>query len=147
MPALIGVSLVLVATGPRLSRALQEHRHAEAHKSWPLALAFDATAVYGGYFGAAMGDHHDLPADDLHCRRPPAPERTQERARCPGQRVAGLLFVAVAPVDWSVALLIAFGSIVGGQIGSRVGRRLPPPALRTIIICVGIAAEAKLMMG
>jgi uncharacterized membrane protein YfcA len=61
--------------------------------------------------------------------------------------VAGLLFVAVAPVDWSVALLIAFGSIVGGQIGSRVGRRLPPPALRTIIICVGIAAETKVMMG
>ena len=47
----------------------------------------------------------------------------------------------------TISLLIAFGSIVGGQIGSRVGRRLPPPALRTIIICVGIAAEAKLMMG
>jgi hypothetical protein len=55
VPTLIGVSLILVATGPRLSRALQKHRNLEGHRSWPLALAFYATAVYGGYFGAAMG--------------------------------------------------------------------------------------------
>jgi hypothetical protein len=34
---------------------------------------------------------------------------------------------AVAPVHWDVALLIAAGSIVGGQVGARVGRRLPAP--------------------
>ncbi len=123
IPALIAVALVLVATGPRLSRALQEHRQPEAHKSWPLALAFYATAVYGGYFGAAMGIIMIslltiFIADDI--QRLNALKNVLA-ALING--VAGLLFIAVAPVDWSVALLIAFGSIVGGQIGSRVGRR------------------------
>jgi uncharacterized membrane protein YfcA len=45
-----------------------------------------------------------------------------------------------------VALLIAIGSIAGGQVGSRVGRRLPAPVLRTAIIVVGLAAEARLLL-
>jgi uncharacterized membrane protein YfcA len=43
--------------------------------------------------------------------------------------------------------LIAAGSIVGGQIGARVGRRLPAPALRFAIIAVGLLAEARLLFG
>jgi uncharacterized membrane protein YfcA len=61
--------------------------------------------------------------------------------------VAAILFIAIAPVHWDIALLIAAGSIVGGQIGARVGRRLPAPVLRLAIICVGILAEAKLLLG
>jgi uncharacterized membrane protein YfcA len=60
--------------------------------------------------------------------------------------VAAMLFIAIAPVHWDIALLIAAGSIVGGQVGSRIGRRLPAPALRLAIICVGILAEAKLLL-
>ena len=55
VPVLIGVALVLVATGPRISRLLADHRHAQAHRSGPLAFLFYATAIYGGYFGAGMG--------------------------------------------------------------------------------------------
>ena len=55
VPILIAVALILVAAGPRLSRALAEHRHAESHRSWPLIVLFYSTAIYGGYFGAGMG--------------------------------------------------------------------------------------------
>ena len=61
--------------------------------------------------------------------------------------MAGILFIAIAPVHWDLALLIAAGSIVGGQAGSRIGRRLPAPALRLAIICVGLVAEARLLLG
>jgi uncharacterized membrane protein YfcA len=61
--------------------------------------------------------------------------------------VAGVLFIAVAPVHWDVVLLIATGSTVGGQVGSRVGRRLPATALRLTIIVVGLIAEARLLLG
>ena len=40
--------------------------------------------------------------------------------------VAGLIFVFVADVDWTVVALIAAGSIIGGQLGATVGRRLSP---------------------
>jgi uncharacterized membrane protein YfcA len=147
VPALIFVALVLVAVGPRLATALAHHRHDEAHKSWPLALTVFGTAIYGGYFGAGQGIiliallTIFLP-DDLQ--------------RLNGLKnvlavlingVAALLFAFVAPVHWDVALLIAVGSIVGGQVGARVGRRLPAPLLRLAIICVGIVAEVRLLAG
>ena len=42
--------------------------------------------------------------------------------------VAALTFMLVAwgRIDWPVAGLIAVGALVGGYIGSTVGRRLPP---------------------
>jgi uncharacterized membrane protein YfcA len=147
VPALVGVSLVLVAIGPRLSRALAGRRHPEAHKSWPMAAAFYATAVYGGYFGAAMGI---IMISLLTLFLPDDIQRLNGLKNVLAaiiNGVAGLMFIAVAPVDLRVALLIAIGSTAGGQLGSGVGRRLPPAALRSAIICVGVAAEAKLMLG
>jgi len=54
--------------------------------------------------------------------------------------IAALIFIAVADVDWAVAGLIALGSVVGGQIGATVGRRLPPTLLRVVIALVGVVA-------
>ena len=54
--------------------------------------------------------------------------------------LAGLVFLVVAEVDWVVAGLIAVGSVVGAQLGSGVGRRLPDPALRAVIVVVGVVA-------
>ena len=146
VPVLIAVALVLVAAGPRLSRALASHRHAESHRSWPLALLFYATAIYGGYFGAGMGIIMIalltiFVADDIQRLNG---LKNVLAALING--VAGILFILVAPVHWDIALLIAGGSIVGGQVGARVGRRLPAPALRLAIIAVGILAEAKLLL-
>jgi uncharacterized membrane protein YfcA len=147
VPILIAVALLLVAAGPRLSRALAEQRHADSHRSWPLAALFYATAIYGGYFGAGMGIIMIalltiFVADDLQRLNG---LKNVLAALING--VAGILFIAVAPVHWDLALLIATGSIVGGQVGARVGRRLPAPALRLAIICVGVVAEARLLLG
>jgi uncharacterized membrane protein YfcA len=58
---------------------------------------------------------------------------------------AALVFVAATHIDWGAAGLIACGSILGGQIGARIGRKLPPWGLRVLIICVGAVALAKLL--
>jgi uncharacterized membrane protein YfcA len=52
----------------------------------------------------------------------------------------------VADVDWAVAGLIALGSVVGGQLGAGVGRRLPPALLRAVIAVVGLTALVALMV-
>jgi uncharacterized membrane protein YfcA len=54
--------------------------------------------------------------------------------------VAGLLFAVVADVDWTIVLLIGVGSVIGGQLGATVGRRLPAPVLRAVIVVVGVVA-------
>jgi uncharacterized membrane protein YfcA len=42
-------------------------------------------------------------------------------------------------------VLIAAGSILGGVLGARGGRRLPPQALRALIVVVGIVAIVRLL--
>ena len=61
--------------------------------------------------------------------------------------VAGIVFVFAAHVDWAVVALIAAGSIVGGYLGARYGRRLSQPRLRALIVVVGLAAIARLLIG
>lgn len=147
VPILIAVALILVAAGPRLSKALARHRHAEAHRSWPMAVLFFCTAVYGGYFGAGMGI---IMIALLTIFVPDDIQRLNGLKNVLAaiiNGIAAILFVAVAPVHADLALLIAAGSIIGGQVGSKVGRRLPARALRAAIICVGLVAEAKLLLG
>jgi uncharacterized protein len=68
--------------------------------------------------------------------------------------IAAVIFVVLpltpwatpsARVYWPAALTIAFGSILGAQIGGRVGRRLPPILYRVVIVCVGVAAIISLL--
>jgi uncharacterized membrane protein YfcA len=104
------------------------------------------TGVYGGYFGAAQGiillalTGIALP-DDL------------QRLNAMKNVLAGLVngvaavvFIFFATVAWLPALLIAVGSAAGGQIGARVGRRLSPTVLRAVIVVVGLAAIAQLVL-
>lgn len=59
--------------------------------------------------------------------------------------VAGILFVFVAHIAWLPAALIAAGSLLAGMLGARYGRRLPPQALRALILIVGIVAIVRLV--
>ena len=56
-----------------------------------------------------------------------------------------MLFVIVTHIAWEAAGLIAAGSVVGGQVGGVLGRRIPAPFLRVLIIVVGMTAAAVLL--
>jgi uncharacterized membrane protein YfcA len=101
--------------------------------------------VYGGYFGAAqgillLGILGVALAQDLH--------RTNALKNVLAgltNGVAGVYFVFAAHVEWAPAAIIAVSSIIGAQLGARYGRRLPPPALRAIIVVVGLSAIVRLV--
>ena len=59
--------------------------------------------------------------------------------------VAAVVFVAVARPNWTIVALLVAGSTLGGVIGARVGRRLSPLLLRTLIVVVGLVAIVKLL--
>ena len=63
--------------------------------------------------------------------------------------MAALTFLLLAPqrIDWAVVALISAGSITGGLIGAIAGRRLPPAALRGVIVAVGLIAVVRLIPG
>jgi uncharacterized protein len=153
VPVLIGVAVVMVIIQPRLA-AWVAARHGTA------AAAPDATeaiggpvlwvlvflaGIYGGYFGAAQGV---LLIGMLGI----ALGDTLQRINAVKNVLAGLVnglaaivFIIATHVDWGVAGLIAAGSIIGGQLGARIGRRLAPWGLRLLIVCVGVAALVKLL--
>jgi uncharacterized protein len=144
VPVLILLGVVLVVAGPRISAAVAR-RHAEtgglpengAAWVWP---AVAATGVYGGYFGAAQGV---LLMAVMGIGIPETLQRLNAVKNVLAalvNGVSGLLFVFVAHVDWQVVLLIAAGSVIGGQIGAGVGRRLPDVLLRGAIVLVGLTA-------
>jgi uncharacterized protein len=108
------------------------------------ALVFCA-GVYGGYFGAAQGV---LLIGMLGIAFTDSLQRINAVKNVLAglvNGVAAVVFIALTHIDWGVAGLIAAGSILGGQLGARVGRRLPPWGLRLLIVCVGVAALVKLL--
>ena len=147
VPALIALALVLVVVGPRLSKAVAARREEGARPDGgpALWLGIVGTGVYGGYFGAAQGVL-------LTAILGIGLDEDLQRINALKNVLAGLvnavaaaLFIFVADVAWEPALLIAAGSIVGGQLGAKVGRRLAPGTLRAVIIVVGLAAIAQLL--
>jgi uncharacterized membrane protein YfcA len=147
VPVLIGLALLLVVFGKRVTDWLARHgREAKDRVTLPLWLTAFGTGVYGGYFGAAqgvllMGFLGLFLAESL--QRQNALKNVLAGIT---NLVAAIFFVAVTHIDWVAAGLIAGGSIIGGVIGARVGRRLSPTALRAVIVVVGIAAIVKLVV-
>jgi uncharacterized membrane protein YfcA len=145
VPVLIAPGVVLVVLGPHIQRSVAARAESRGgipdHGVWWVWPAVAAAGVYGGYFGAAQGV---LLMAILGIGVVDSIQRhtaTKNLLALIVNAVAALVFIAVADVDWAVAGLIALGSVVGGQIGAGVGRRLPPALLRAVIAAVGIVAR------
>jgi len=147
VPVFIALALVLVVVQPRLARALEERRRPGAEHRAGLRAAVLATGIYGGYFGAAQGI---LLVALFGVALPQGLQRSNALKNVLSMLVnlvAGIVFVLAAHVDWGVAGLIAAGSIAGGYLGARYGRRLSQGRLRALIVVVGLTAIARLVLG
>jgi uncharacterized membrane protein YfcA len=147
VPVFIAIALALIVFQPRLNRWLLKH-HPEVEREGGVLtpIAVYATGVYGGYFGAAQGI---LLLGILGVALPQDLHRTNALKNVLAglvNGVAGVYFVLAAHVEWAPAGIIAGASILGAQLGARYGRRLPPAALRAIIVVVGILAIARLLL-
>ncbi|HEX3829008.1 MAG TPA: sulfite exporter TauE/SafE family protein [Sporichthyaceae bacterium] len=145
VPALIAVACVLVVIQPRLTAALTRRPAKVRGQAVALMVAVALTGVYGGYFGAAQGVLLIGLLATLSVE--PDMQRTiaaKNVLALTANLVAGLLFLTVHHVDWAVAGLIAGGSTLGGLVGGRLGRRLPPSALRAVIVVIGAVAVIRM---
>jgi uncharacterized membrane protein YfcA len=149
VPALILLALVLVLIQPRVARAMAARR-AEGgrtgHEGGVLLLAgLFCSAVYGGYFGAAQGvlmlAIMGILLDETMLRI----NATKNVLAMLVNGVAAVFFMCSSTVNWTAAGLIAVGSVLGGLLGAKIGRRLPPAALRAVIVVVGLAAVTHLL--
>jgi hypothetical protein len=153
VPVLILMSCALVIAQPRLHAWLARRRSASSQsgdgaRSGPgpvLPTGIALAGAYGGYFGAAQGVLViGLLGSFLHAdlQRANAGKNVLVAAV---NGTAAVVFIFFAHVNWVVAALIAVGSAAGGVLGARVGRKLPPLALRIIIVVIGLVAVSKLV--
>ena len=150
VPVLILLGLVLVVFQPRISAWVAARHEATGgmphHGAWWVWPAVLLAGVYGGYFGAAQGvllmAVLGIGVDETLQRS----NAVKNVLAAIVNGVAGLLFIVVADVDWRIVALIGVGSLVGGQVGATVGRRLPAPALRGFIVVVGVVALAAFLL-
>ncbi|MFH8382136.1 sulfite exporter TauE/SafE family protein [Kitasatospora sp. NPDC018058] len=148
VPALILLALVLVVIQPRVAKAVAARRRPDGDPDGSLVLLAGVflTGIYGGYFGAAQGVllmalMGMLLQEDLQ-----RINGVKNALAMIVNGVAALFFLFTSTVNWTAAGLIAAGSLVGGLLGAKVGRRLPPTALRGVIVVVGLAAVTKLLL-
>ena len=152
VPWLILFACSLVATQPLISRRVRSRRGPD-HVTGPprvgagVGLGTAACGVYGGYFGAGQGVMMiavlafglELPMAVISALR--------TAAILASNLVATAIFVFVAPLDWTVVLLLGAGSVGGGYVGSIIGRRLPDLVLRALVVASGVTVAALMLRG
>jgi uncharacterized protein len=147
VPYLILLACGLMALQPYLSRAVAARRGTgRRHHVVLIGLIF-LTAIYGGYFGAAQGVLFITFLSIFQAGNLQQSNALKNVLAMITNAVAAILFILVAPVDWTAAVLIAVGAIVGGQIGAFAGRRMPPGLLRGTVVVVGVGVALRLLAG
>jgi len=152
VPVLILVACALIAAQPQLSTRVLERRERQGHDAHHdggliLLVGVFLTGIYGGYFGAAQGVIliallSILIDDDLQRLN-----GLKNVIAAVVNSVAAIVFIALAPVVWVPAILLAIGSTIGGLLGAVVGRRLSPLVLRGTIIVIGTTVAVRLLLG
>ena len=157
-------ALVLVVAQPRIQRwvvartgfdvrAVADER-TDHHRlpMTPLRITAMLTAtfligIYGGYFTAAQGIMliaalGIIVPDDMQRMN-----AVKNLLSLIVNVVAAVTYTITAfdRISWAAAGLIAAGSLIGGVLGARYGRRLSPTALRSIIVVVGLIGLVRLL--
>ncbi|MYS80868.1 sulfite exporter TauE/SafE family protein [Embleya scabrispora] len=152
VPVLVLLAALLMAAQPWLSRRLRVRRERRAVPGrgtgvGPTLLAAVFTvSVYGGYFGAAQGVLllallATVLDEDLNLLN-----GLKNLLQALVNLVAAVLFALTADVAWTPVLLLALGSVAGGRLGALLGRRVPAPVLRTLVVLIGTTVGMALLL-
>jgi len=146
VPFLVLFASMLVALQPRIAMLLgqpsADHRDA-GRILYPAVLL---GAVYGGYFGGALGVILlGTLALTLHdsLRRLNALKAVLSLVV---STVTVLAFGLFGPVDWTAVAVVAPASLLGGLAGARLARRLDDRVLRWCVVVFGITVAALLFL-
>ena len=142
IPFLLLAATTLFICGPLLKK-LSRHAEGELSIASPLGLGLQFfIAMYGGFFGAAIGilmlallallGMHDL-------RRANAFKVLLATVI---NGVAVVPFVIARAVAWEAAAVMSAGAIAGGFLGAGIVKRMPPQAVRAFVIVVGLSMTA-----
>ncbi len=137
VPWLLLFATTLFAFGPTLLKAIGRHPGQHASRAQALIGVF-AVCVYGGYFNGGLGVL--LLAlltlmGETHLNRMNALKNALSAILT---LFAVAIYAAAGTVRWSWVALMLPAVLLGGYVGARVARRIPPAALRWGIVAIGL---------
>lgn len=146
VPVLVLLASALLGLQPWLKRWVGVPEPGRPDRMAVLLPAIFLAAVYGGYFGGALGviliaTLSLCAGDDL--RRLNAAKAVLSLVVA---SVTVVIFSVFAPVDWKAVALLAPTTLIGGYVGARLARRLPDTVLRVAVVTLGVAVGVYLLV-
>ena len=143
IPWLMLAAALLFAFGPRISPMLKRAFHIGPVTVVLIQLL---VAVYGGYFGGAIGivmlaAWSVFGLSDIHVMNA---NKTVLAAAM--NAVAVVLFIAAHKILWPQSLAMLVAAVLGGYIGARTAKRVDAKYLRGAIIVISFAMTAAFFL-
>jgi uncharacterized membrane protein YfcA len=136
VPWLLAFATALFTFAKPLVRWMRRAAHGQRNDRQLLGTEF-VCAIYGGYFGAAIGIF--MLASMALAGEQDAHSMNAQRnfLVCFNGGIAALLFAFGGIVNWPVALIVMAGSVSGGYVGARLTKLIPSEWLRHLITAAG----------
>jgi len=137
IPWLLLAATALFAVGPASVRSTRT-RAGAVPSTQRAAVGVVLVSVYGGYFNGGLGIlllalFGLLGQSNLH-----AANGSKNVVSALLTAIAVLVYAAGGLVAWPQALVMMVAATVGGYVGARAARRLPPAVLRAAIVGIGL---------
>jgi uncharacterized membrane protein YfcA len=141
LPWLLLVAAVMILFGPALRRRMVARGlHIGARAT---LLGQFAVAIYGGYFGGALG----LITMALWTLLSDLDFQAVAPARVLSVSVtnaaAVVCFIFAGAVSWPQTIAVLAGGVAGGFLGAKAGARLPLALVKAAVICVTLGTTAS----
>jgi uncharacterized protein len=146
VPVLVLLASALMALQPQIKRWIGAPEPGAPDRLALLLPAVFLAAVYGGYFGGALGviliATLSLCAHDTLVRL----NALKGLLSLVIATVTVLIFSFGAPVDWLAVALLAPTTLIGGFLGIRLARRMPENVLRWSVVVLGVGVDIYLLV-
>lgn len=141
VPALVGLAAVLMAFQNKIRSWLGNPDPSGPDRTVLLTIGIFLASIYGGYFGGARSvvliALLVLTANDTMRRL----NALKSWLGFIGSAVTFVVLALIAPVDWIAVLTLVPTTLLGGFLGGKLARKLPPALLRytVVVIAAGVA--------
>ena len=140
IPWLLFVAFLAIAFGKQAAEALRKR---VMIGTMALVVAQSLLGLYGGYFGGGVGMMTTATYGLLAGLAPHRLMAARTLMLAIANTAAALVFIGFGMVHWWVCLPMLVGAIVGGWLGAKVGKKLPPRMIR--LWTLGVTAATTII--
>ncbi|GAA2347426.1 sulfite exporter TauE/SafE family protein [Saccharopolyspora halophila] len=146
VPALVGLSAVLMAFQPTIRKWLGTPAEGAPDRTTALTVGIFFASIYGGYFGGARSviliAILVLAATDSMRRL----NALKSWLGMIGSAATLVVYSLIAPVDWFAVAMLVPTTLLGGFAGGKLAQRLPATFLRYLVVVIAAGVAVYMLL-